>query len=282
MNANNAWNARKPGLGNSLSSTASPTAVKALRHHDRGRGWRRLQVQLCPCLWVSRQHKRKYEGVENGGQVVLSYFNSPETPIISCYPPQNNHMVFKDQKVAIGSPKTLETALVKWRVVNESQVVSRALCHCHSQKALENRPIWNICPTALLVTSCKSMEMTASVSQNLCPGFHLALHIAAPPLSKEKQWAPTSATFLFELITPTKAAQDIYPQVWTHPDTHRFDPTLERLSGACCCCKSFIDKTFVAVFPWQTSNHQQFKGLWKRHQLDRKPCETEQLWVNFV
>lgn len=88
VNADKLGNARKPcGLGNSLSSTDSPTTVKAHRHRDRGRDWRRLQKQPCPCLQVLGQHKRKYKGANlktgymgNGYQVVLSYFNSLDPP----------------------------------------------------------------------------------------------------------------------------------------------------------------------------------------------------------
>ena len=145
VNADKLGNARKPCvLANSLSSTDSSTAVKARRHRDRGRGWRRLWRQPCPCLQVLGQHKRKYKGanlkieyVGNGGQIVLSYFNSPETPIISCYLPQNNHTVFQDRKVTIRSPKTLEFALVKpKRVANESQVGFRALRHSVTARKL--------------------------------------------------------------------------------------------------------------------------------------------------
>lgn len=79
----------------------------------------------------------KTEYVRNGGQVVLSYFNNPETPIINCYLPQNNHVVFQDRKVAIRSPKTLEFALVKpKRAANESQVGFRALCHSVTARKL--------------------------------------------------------------------------------------------------------------------------------------------------
>jgi len=138
VTADKLGNSRKPcGFGNSLSSTDRPTAVKARKHCDRGSRERRLQTQPCPCLRVLGQHKRKYkcanlktEHVGNGDQVVLSYFIGPETPVISCYLPQNNHMVFQDRKVAVRSPKTLEFALVKpKRVVNSTQVGFRALCH---------------------------------------------------------------------------------------------------------------------------------------------------------
>lgn len=56
--------------------------------------------------------------------------NSSETPVISSYIPQNNHVVFQVRKVAIRSPRVLEFALVKPKeVANERQVGFRALCH---------------------------------------------------------------------------------------------------------------------------------------------------------
>lgn len=144
-----------------------------------GEGYRDNRVHV----WVWGQHKRKMLiwklsmwGTE--ARLSLSYFNNPETPIISCYLPQNNHMVFQDRKVAIRSPKTLEFALVKpKRAANESQLGFRALCY-----PVTARKLWKTGwsetfarLTALLVTSCKSTEMSASVSENLLPGFHFAL-----------------------------------------------------------------------------------------------------------
>lgn len=62
-------------------------------------------------------------------------------------------------------------------------------------------------------------------------------------------------------------------QTWSHP---------WKISRGCCSCKSFtiFNKTFP--FLWQTSNHQWFKSLWERHQVNPKLCETEQLWVSFA
>lgn len=145
VNVDKLENAKKPcGWGNSLSSTDSPTAVKAHKRHDGGRGRRGLQRQPPPCLQVLRQHKREYKGanlkneyVGNGYQVVLSYFNIPETSMISCCLPQNNDMVFQDRKVTIRSPKTLEFQLVKQkRIANKSQVGFRALCHSVTARKL--------------------------------------------------------------------------------------------------------------------------------------------------
>lgn len=122
----------------------------------------------------------------------------------------------------------------KWK----SSWVQSALWLCHSQKALENRLIWNVCtpncPVSYLLqihwNECKHITESA-----LWFPFRTT---TTPPLSKKKQWAPTIGIFLFKLITLTKAVQDICPQIWIHPNTCRFDPTLERFAGVVAVAKA--------------------------------------------
>lgn len=115
---------------------------------------------------------------------------------------------------------------------------------CHSQKALEIWPIWNVCmhscPAELSLTNPLKWAQVLPES----PPWSPICTIAAPFLLQgEKEWASTMSFFLFYLITLIEVAQDVCPQIWTHQITCRFDPTLGGFGGIAAVPKSSPDLT---------------------------------------
>lgn len=95
---------------------------------------------------------------------------------------------------------------------------------CHCQKALEIRNVcMHSCPAKLSLYKSTEMSTTASRISSLVPNLHYCCSISQ---QGEKEWAFTTSIFLFHLIMLIKVTQDACPQIWTHPNTYRFDPTL--------------------------------------------------------
>lgn len=164
-------------------------------------------------------------------------------------------MVFQDRKIAIRSPKTLEFAPVKpKRVTNEHQVGFRALCH-----SLVYPRICSLVSILRYSHSTSHQGETVSIHNRY---FSLGTHHTDQSCTR----------YLPPDLNPPK-----HMQLWSQP---------QKIWWGCCSCKSFtvFDKTFAEVpsFLWQTSNHQWFKSLWERHQVNPKPRETEQLWMSFA
>lgn len=75
--------------------------------------------------------------------------------------------------------------------------------------------------------------------QNLLPGPQFS----STSQQGEKVWASTMSIFLFHLLTLIKVVQDVCPQIWSHPNTCKFDPTLGGFGGIVAVPKASTDLT---------------------------------------